>query len=252
MIRYIVSVDLGKSQDYTALVIVESESAPHKATTYSVRHLERYPIGTRYEDIRDAVCALLVRPPVYGNSLFALDATGVGNSVRELFEPGTLDRDFHALSLLPGEHSCRMVGDEWASRDDAIAYVRKADSDDQIAKAAARVLALDDMERYPIIITGGAQVTFDPMTASYNVPKRDLVAVTQLTLQRGRLLIAQALPLAGLLRSELEGFRAKPTAAGHETYEAREGEHDDIVLALAQAVWVGERVGSALSEPVST
>jgi hypothetical protein len=252
MIRYIVSVDLGKSQDYTAVVIVECESNPNTATTYAVRHLERYPIGTRYEDIRDSVCALMVRPPVFGASMLALDATGVGNSVRELFEPDTLERDYHALGLLPGDHHCRMCGDEWVSVSDATAYVRKSDADDQVARAAARVLALGDLERYPIIITGGAAVTFDRMTGSYNVPKRDLVSVTQLALQGGRLLIAQALPLAGLLRAELEGFRAKPTAAGHETYEAREGEHDDIVLALAQAVWVGERVGSALAEPVSS
>ena len=140
MIRYIVSVDLGKSQDYTAVVIVECESNPNTATTYAVRHLERYPIGTRYEDIRDSVCALMVRPPVFGASMLALDATGVGNSVRELFEPDTLERDYHALGLLPGDHHCRMCGDEWVSVSDAIAYVRKSDADDQVARAAARVL----------------------------------------------------------------------------------------------------------------
>ena len=63
-------------------------------------------------------------------------------------------------------------------------------------------------------------------------------------LQAGRLRIAAALPEAGTLRAELENFRAKIGAAGHDSYGAgddwREGNHDDLVLAAALAVWFGE------------
>ena len=41
---------------------------------------------------------------------------------------------------------------------------------------------------------------------------------------------------------EVEQFSRKTTDAGHDTYAAwREGQHDDLVLALALALWSGER-----------
>jgi len=36
---------------------------------------------------------------------------------------------------------------------------------------------------------------------------------------------------------ELQDFRVEFTAAGHLTFNARSGKHDDLVLALAIAVW---------------
>jgi hypothetical protein len=41
---------------------------------------------------------------------------------------------------------------------------------------------------------------------------------------------------------ELESFRVKITASAHETFEAwRERDHDDLVLAVALAAWVGQQ-----------
>jgi hypothetical protein len=57
-----------------------------------------------------------------------------------------------------------------------------------------------------------------------------------------RLAVAKSLPLAAVLVSEMEQFTMKVSAeTGNETYESwRDREHDDIVLALALAVWWGE------------
>jgi len=45
-----------------------------------------------------------------------------------------------------------------------------------------------------------------------------------------------------MLVQELLNFKAKPPSASGDTYEAwREGPHDDLVLAVAIAAWVGER-----------
>jgi hypothetical protein len=95
----------------------------------------------------------------------------------------------------------------------------------------------------PLLITAGSQVVSDG--AGWHVPKRDLVSVLQVLLQGERLKIAAALPHAGTLRTELLNFKVKVTLAGNDTYGAgsewREGMHDDLVLALALACWVGER-----------
>jgi hypothetical protein len=46
----------------------------------------------------------------------------------------------------------------------------------------------------------------------------------------------------GLLVKELQNFRTKVTVAGTDPLEAwREGQHDDMVLAVALATWAGEQ-----------
>jgi hypothetical protein len=63
-------------------------------------------------------------------------------------------------------------------------------------------------------------------------------------LEGRRLLIPPTLRLAAVLAQELRAFRVKVTAAGNETFESwREPDHDDLVLAVALAVWWGESVG---------
>jgi hypothetical protein len=86
------------------------------------------------------------------------------------------------------------------------------------------------------------------------VPKRDLVSTLQVLLQGGKLKFAEGLPDGEVLRHELQSFRAKINlATGHDSYEAwREGDHDDLVLALALACWFAEnREPRDWSEPRS-
>jgi hypothetical protein len=93
---------------------------------------------------------------------------------------------------------------------------------------------------YPVVITGGHSVTAAE-DGSFHVPKRDLVSVVMLLLQTGRLVISPELPLAGVLAEELRNFKVSLTAAANEIFDAREGENDDCVLAVALACWLGER-----------
>jgi hypothetical protein len=62
--------------------------------------------------------------------------------------------------------------------------------------------------------------------------------VVQATLSTGRLKIAERLPFAEQLRTELINFRMKVTPAANEVFEARQGQHDDLVLAVAVALWL--------------
>ena len=72
------------------------------------------------------------------------------------------------------------------------------------------------------------------------VPKKNLVGAVQVPLQDRRLKIAESLPLAPVLTEELQLFRVKVTLSANETFEAwRERDHDDLVLALALAMYVG-------------
>jgi hypothetical protein len=93
-----------------------------------------------------------------------------------------------------------------------------------------------------ITITGGDSVT-KAEGGGIRVPKRDLASAPLVLMQNGQLKIAEALQLAPVLRRELLNFKVKINiATGHDSYEAwREGDHDDLVLAVALACWCGER-----------
>jgi hypothetical protein len=92
----------------------------------------------------------------------------------------------------------------------------------------------------PVLITAGHQVT--PKGGGWHVPKRELAGALVAAFQSRRVGIAAGLPEAEALARELANFRVKVTPAGNESFEAlREGDKDDLVLAVAMAVWYGER-----------
>jgi hypothetical protein len=92
----------------------------------------------------------------------------------------------------------------------------------------------------PVTIIAGHAVV--PEEAGWNVPKQELVSVMQVLLQSRRLQVARALPMAPVLVRELETFRAKITVGASEAFQSwRERDHDDLVLAVAMAAWVGDR-----------
>jgi hypothetical protein len=100
----------------------------------------------------------------------------------------------------------------------------------------------------PALITTGHAVAREP--DGWHVPKKELVSALQVVLQERRLRVA-ALPERDLLLKELENFKVKVTAAANETFEAwRERDHDDLVLAVALAVWLGEREPPPTTPPV--
>jgi hypothetical protein len=93
----------------------------------------------------------------------------------------------------------------------------------------------------PVTITAGRAVT-QAEDRSWHVPKKELVTSLQVIMQSRRLLIARSLPDAATLVRELQNFQVKITAAANETFGTwRDGQHDDLVLAVALASWWGER-----------
>lgn len=100
---------------------------------------------------------------------------------------------------------------------------------------------------YAVTITAGQKAHRDPeRIGDWTVPKKDLVGVLQSQFHQERIKIARALPEAQTLLSELQNFRMKMTASANLTFEAwRDGDHDDLVLASALAVWGSERLAGA-------
>jgi hypothetical protein len=91
-----------------------------------------------------------------------------------------------------------------------------------------------------ITITGGDAETLDG--DDWRVAKVPLITTLQIALQLGESKIAAELPGVEALVEELLNYRVEIRGT-HETFNAREGQHDDLVLALACAVYVARRVG---------
>lgn len=67
-------------------VHADSYEAAHAATVEEVRvrHLQRWALGTPYHAVVEDVCALM-RTPELSEALLAVDATGVGRGVMDMF-----------------------------------------------------------------------------------------------------------------------------------------------------------------------
>jgi hypothetical protein len=213
--RFTAGLDLEQLRDFTALAVLERVGdAPRPRPgedAFHVRHLHRWPLGSSYPSIVADVGALLAREPLNGAARLALDNTGVGTAVTDLFRQAA-----KPTVVGHGAGGRPVIG----------------------APAALRVERL-----MPVTITGGA--TVGAAGGGFTVPKRDLVAGVAVALQTARLRIAPDLPHAATLVEELLNFRFSISAAGHATFGAgqewREGNHDDLVLAVAIGLWAAEQ-----------
>jgi hypothetical protein len=96
----------------------------------------------------------------------------------------------------------------------------------------------------PATVTAGLTARPDDR-GGWLVPRTELVGLMQVLLQSGRLKVAEALPEAGTLLSELEAFKAEvPTKVEDDLAAWRERDHDDLVLATALACWEADRCGA--------
>ncbi len=105
---------------------------------------------------------------------------------------------------------------------------------DMLRAAPGLVLAAVPIQA--VTITGGDAPSGSGREA--RVPKRDLVTNLALLYQQSGLLMAANLAEGAVFVRELLNFKVKISAAGHDSYAAwRDGQHDDLVLAVALACW---------------
>jgi hypothetical protein len=75
------------------------------------------------------------------------------------------------------------------------------------------------------------------MGGGWHVAKSILISTLDARLHTGELRFAAELQEAGAMAEELKDFRRKVGVAGRYSFEARVGRHDDLVLAVALALW---------------
>lgn len=88
------------------------------------------------------------------------------------------------------------------------------------------------------ITSGDKQHYRSGESSAMNVPKQNLIAGLQLALEQGELRIAKTMGSAGMLTKELLEVRMQRRELAGIRYGAEgPGRHDDLVIALALAVW---------------
>lgn len=96
----------------------------------------------------------------------------------------------------------------------------------------------------PVTITAGMGVIPERWNKTgpmgYKVAKTHLIGALLVALETERLKFAPGLRLVPALEAELRDFRVKITAAANQTYGAKSGQHDDLVIAVALACWLAE------------
>lgn len=127
------------------------------------------------------------------------------------------------------EDVIRMLGGKDAQRPEVILIVDGTG----VGAAVVDMFRYGDLpcEMYNLIITGAAKAERN------HVPKRDLIGALQVSLQRGQLVISKDTDETKTLVSELQNYRVAISDRGHDSYNARSGKHDDLVLAAALATW---------------
>jgi hypothetical protein len=108
---------------------------------------------------------------------------------------------------------------------------------DQTGVGAAVCDIADDAGLRPtrVVITAGSEQTWT--NGAWHVPKATLISILDARLHLGELRFAKELLEAGAMREELKDFKRKVSASGRFQYEARATRHDDLVLAVAIALW---------------
>lgn len=112
-----------------------------------------------------------------------------------------------------------------------------------VGKPVADLFKAAGIKHVPVWITGGREEQPHD-SGGFTVPKLLLISRLQAALHSGELKIAAKLPEAAAFTRELQEFRVSWTTAGHAQFGARQGAHDDLVLAAALAVYGATRKGS--------
>jgi hypothetical protein len=167
---YLIGLDLGQAQDYSALCVVERTHGPdvnepaRAVNHYGVRHLHRWQLGTPYAAIVADVATLTARPPLPGAAL-VLDATGVGRAVVEMFRGANLPVKLVPATITAGHEAARTPGGGWSvPKKDLVAVMQTLVQFRRfhVAPALAEAAALGrELQQFRVKVTAAGNETFE-------------------------------------------------------------------------------------------
>lgn len=208
---YFLGLDLGKSNDYTALCIAQRHDFNDRTSAIEVNNVVRYPLGTPYTKVAEHVGGLVKQLP---------DAM-----IEKEYWP-----DDAQVPRKTIDHNYRLIVDATG-----------------VGNAVVELLRAQRLKMVEVVITSGTGQVRDEGTRRY-VPKVQLISPLRVAFESGRLKVSSQIPHWRDIERELMDFDEEINGTGSPTYGNRSASgHDDMVLAMALSVWfAGEvRVWSA-------
>ncbi len=100
---YVLAVDLGQSNDYTAIIgLRRSDDGILERIG-----IERLPLGMSYPTQVERIARLTRTGDLCGQCLVAVDATGVGGAVVDLLRPKVRPAPFYAVTITSGDKATK-------------------------------------------------------------------------------------------------------------------------------------------------
>jgi hypothetical protein len=216
--EYYMGLDLGQAQDHTAIAVVTLDDLYKEVVAFNAEVRRR-----RYPSLK------VLEPPEVTYETVYLERLRLGTRYPEVVE-----RVRTLLDTPPLKDNAELSVDGTG-----------------VGRAVVDMLRGANLSFKSVVITSGEREVQEGDV--YKVPKRDLCTYAQVLLQTRRLKIAPALPEAKTLTEELLDFRYEITRSGNDTYGVwREGDHDDLVLALCLAVWAAVKRSPPVNETLRT
>jgi hypothetical protein len=201
--RFLAGLDVGKTADPSALCILERQMLLEHGVLVPRFDARWLERLPLHTSYPDMVTDVKARlDALKAPCLLVIDATGVGLAVVDMFREG------------------------WVSSD----------------PVTGERLTLPGKPTMVALTITAAEHARSERWDEWYVPKRDIVMAFMLALQQRRFRAARGLKEADTLFKEGQNFQWKVSKTGQDQYGAwREGQHDDLLLACAIAVWWGER-----------
>lgn len=109
-----------------------------------------------------------------------------------------------------------------------------------VGVAVRDMMAAKGIRPKAVTITVGE--AYSRVGSQIHIGKARLIGTFLGAFDAGKVRVNPNMPIWPALEREMLSFRAEMSAQGRAKFEAEQGEHDDMLFALAMAVWYGEEV----------
>jgi hypothetical protein len=179
-IKYYMGCDLGQQTDPTAIAVLrrvrqlqrQGDSGlwkEAKPTILQLGFLERVPLGTAYPAICTHVAGLLQRPIWAGNIQLAIDQTGVGRPVADIFRSGGIS--FTGVNITSGLDE-RLEGNEaFVPKTTLVSFLQALIHEERLHLHSELTSAPDlrkELENFNVRYTDGGRMTFGASGANHD------------------------------------------------------------------------------------
>jgi hypothetical protein len=164
--RYIVSLDLGQTNDYSALVVDAQTATPNPNPKlrpdlrHDIRHIQRWPLLTSYVDIVKDTVTLFDQPPLRG-ALLLVDRTGVGRGIYDMLARSGIKANVIGWSITAGRKP--NFQDKTVPKSDLCASIKAALSTRRLHIAPTLDLArtlTEELANFHVTVTEDRNETF--------------------------------------------------------------------------------------------